>query len=217
MNLRARVRSGDPEAFGELFAEHARSVYNHSFRLTGNWSTAEDVASLTILEAWRLRERIDVDRDTGDEAASLRPWLLGIATNIARNVRRAARRHDGALLRMPHPETVPDIAEDVTSRTDDRERLAVTMASMKKLRKTEREVIALVVWAELDYTQAAEALGVPVGTVASRLSRARAKLAKLVSSGRLKPAETKREVAPRRGQVRDDRDKAVRLAQEINR
>lgn len=215
--MRARVRSGDPEAFRELFNEHVRSVYNHSFRLTGDWSAADDIASLTFLEAWRLREQIDVGRDTGDEAASLRPWLLGIATNVARNVRRAARRYDGAVLRVPRPDTVPDIAEDVADRADDRERLAATMAAMKKLRKSEREVIALVVWAELDYTQAAEALGVPVGTVASRLSRARAKLTKLVSSGRLKPTGTAREAAPRRGQVRDDRDKAVRLAQEINR
>jgi len=215
--MRARVRSGDPEAFRELFAEHVRSVYNLGYRLTGDWSTAEDVASLTFLEAWRLRERVDVDRDVGEDVGSLRPWLLGIAANVARNVRRAARRYDGAVLRMPRAETVPDIAEDVVGLSDERERLALTVAALKKLRKTEREVIALVVWAGLDYAEAAEALGVPVGTIGSRLSRARAKLAKLVKAGRLKPAGETREEAPRRGQVRDDRDTAVRLAQEINR
>lgn len=211
--MRARVRSGDPEAFRELFDEHVRSVYNHGFRLTGDWSTAEDIASLTFLEAWRLRDRVHLDA----EAESLRPWLLGIATNVARNVRRAARRYDGAVLRMPRAETVPDIAEEIVDRADERERIAHTMAALKKLRKSEREVIALVVWAELDYAQAAEALGVPVGTIGSRLSRARAKLAKLVKAGRLKPTGETREGAPRRGQLRDDRDTAVRLAQEINR
>lgn len=217
--MRARVRSGDPEAFRELFDEHVRSVYNHGFRLTGDWSTAEDIASLTFLEAWRLRDRVDLDRavvDRDEEVKSLRPWLLGIATNVARNVRRAARRYDGAVLRMARAETVPDIAEEVVDRADERERLALTMAALKKLRKTEREVIALVVWAELDYTEAAEALGVPVGTIGSRLSRAQAKLAKLVKAGRLRPTAEIREEAPRRGQVRDDRDTAVRLAQEIN-
>ncbi|WP_328794122.1 sigma factor [Herbidospora solisilvae] len=49
--------------------------------------------SLAFLEAWRLRHRIDAD------GGSLRPWVLGIATNVARNLRRAARRYDLALLR----------------------------------------------------------------------------------------------------------------------
>jgi RNA polymerase sigma-70 factor (ECF subfamily) len=166
MSLRARVHTGDPDAFRELFDEHVRSVYNHAFRLTGNWSAAEDVVSLTFLEAWRLRDRVDVSV----EAGSLRPWLLGIATNVARNVRRAARRHDGALARLPKAEVVPDFAEEVTSRIDDRERLALAVAALAALRKPEREVLALCVWSGLDYAEAAEALGMPIGTVRSRLS-----------------------------------------------
>ena len=55
---RARVRAGDPDAFGMLFDDYARAVYNLAFRLTGNWSTAEEVVSLTFLEAWRLRGRV---------------------------------------------------------------------------------------------------------------------------------------------------------------
>jgi DNA-directed RNA polymerase specialized sigma24 family protein len=55
---RARVRAGDPDAFGMLFDDYARAVYNLAFRLTGNWSTAEEVVSLTFLEAWRLRSRV---------------------------------------------------------------------------------------------------------------------------------------------------------------
>jgi RNA polymerase sigma-70 factor (ECF subfamily) len=108
--MRARVRSGDPDVFRDLFDEHVRSVYNHAFRLTGNWSTAEDVVSLTFLEAWRLRERVDGD------GGSLRPWLLGIATNVARNIRRAARRHDLTLARLPKDEVVPDFAEELEIR-----------------------------------------------------------------------------------------------------
>ncbi|CAM5352958.1 hypothetical protein SFUMM280S_03264 [Streptomyces fumanus] len=58
-NLRTRIRAGDHAAFGDLFDACARSVYNHAFRLTGDWATAEDVVSLTFLDAWRLRDRLD--------------------------------------------------------------------------------------------------------------------------------------------------------------
>jgi len=57
-NLRARLRAGDPDAFGVLFDEYTHAVYNLGFRLTANWSAAEEVVSLTFLEAWRLRGRI---------------------------------------------------------------------------------------------------------------------------------------------------------------
>ncbi|MEU8260537.1 RNA polymerase sigma factor [Micromonospora sp. NPDC048999] len=213
MSLRARVHDGDPDAFRELFDEHARSVYNHAFRLTGNWSAAEDVVSLTFLEAWRLRDRVDVGADGG----SLRPWLLGIGTNVARNVRRADRRHDGALARLPKAEVVPDFAEDVTTRLDGRKRLALAVTALAALRRAEREVLALCVWSGLDYAEAAEALGVPIGTVRSRLSRARKKLAKLVAAGTSRRSEEHREPMARHGQVAGDREIAVRLALEIDR
>ncbi|MFC6016822.1 RNA polymerase sigma factor [Plantactinospora solaniradicis] len=210
MSMRARVHAGDPDAFRELFDEHVRSVYNHGFRLTGNWSVAEDVVSLTFLEAWRLRDRVDVDVDGG----SLRPWLLGIATNVARNVRRAARRYDGALTRLPREDVVPDFADAVTTRIHDRERLALVRTALEALRKPEREVLALCVWSGLEYAEAAEALGVPVGTVRSRLSRARKKVQKLVAAGKLRPPGENREPLPGHGQVEGDREIAVLLAQE---
>ncbi|MCO6007411.1 RNA polymerase sigma factor [Actinoallomurus purpureus] len=211
--MRARVRAGDPDAFRELFDEHVRSVYNHAFRLTGSWSTAEDVVSLTFLEAWRLRDRVDADADGG----SLRPWLLGIATNVARNVRRAARRYDGALARLPRQEAVPDFAEEVTGRIDDRERLALVRTALAALRKHEREVLALCVWSGLDYAEAAEALGIPVGTVRSRLSRARKKLQRLVATGKIRPPGEDREPHAGQGQGEGDREIAVRSAQENTR
>lgn len=206
--MRARVRAGDPDVFRELFNEHARSVYNHAFRLTGNWSTAEDVVSLTFLEAWRLRDRVDGD------GGSLRPWLLGIATNVARNLRRAARRHDSALNWLPKEEEVPDFAEELASRIDDRELLAQMRTALAALRPPEREVLALCVWSGLGYAETAEALGVPVGTVRSRLSRARRKLNKLVNAGRLRPPEEIQEPHAGQGQVEGDREIAVRSTQE---
>jgi RNA polymerase sigma-70 factor (ECF subfamily) len=170
LSQRARVRAGDHDEFGVLFSEHARAVYNHAFRLTGNWSAAEEVVSLTFLEAWRLRGTVR------PEGGSLLPWLLGIALNVARNVSRAARRQQAAMGRLPKAQDVPDFAEDLAGRLDDAERLEKIHAALTTLRRGERDVLALCVWSGLNYAEAAEALGVPVGTVRSRLSRARRKL-----------------------------------------
>ncbi|MFG2255656.1 RNA polymerase sigma factor [Streptomyces mirabilis] len=172
-SLRARVRAGDPDAFRQLFDEHAAVVHRHAVRMTGNWVMADDIVSLTFLEAWRLRERVF----PGDD--SLRPWLLGIATNVARNTARAARRHQAALTRVPPPEPVPDFADEVTQRLADTEELAAAQKALSKMRRGEREVFTLCVWEGLDAATAAEALGVAVGTVRARLSRARKRLRKL--------------------------------------
>lgn len=168
--LRARIRAGDPHAFGELFDEHARGVYNHAFRLTGDWSVAEDVVSLTFLEAWRLRARL------APEGGSPLPWLLGIATNVARNTARAARRHRAALRRLPTDDSAPDFADELAGRLDDARRLAAVRLVLDRLRRAEREVFVLCVWAGLDSATVARVLRVPVGTVRSRLSRARSRL-----------------------------------------
>ncbi len=192
MTTRARIRAGDQHAFAGLFDEFAKAVYNHAYRLTGDWSAAEDVVSLTFLEAWRLRERIDPD------GGSLRPWLLGVATNVTRNQRRAARRHQEAMARMPRADPVPDFADELIGRVADAQRLTDVRAAFAKLRRHEQDVLSLCVGAGLDYAEAAEALGIPVGTVRSRLSRARKKL----------------ELAAGPRQVRDDRGTAVRSVKE---
>jgi RNA polymerase sigma factor (sigma-70 family) len=168
--LRARLLAGEPAAFAQLFDDHARAVYRYAVRVTGDWAGAEDVVSLTFLEAWRLRARV---RPEGD---SLRPWLLGIATNVLRNSRRAARRHQNAMTRLPPRRPEPDLADQVVERIADAETLAAARAALARLRPAEREVLALCVWAELEHAEVAEALGVRVGTVRSRLSRARSRL-----------------------------------------
>jgi RNA polymerase sigma-70 factor (ECF subfamily) len=170
-SFRTRLRAGDPAAFTEAFREHADAVHRHALWATGDRAAAEDVVSLTFLEAWRHRERLRPEEDGG-----LRPWLLGIAVNVLRNTARSARRHQRALARLPRADTVPDFAEEVTGRIADAERLAAARAALDGLRRAEREVFTLCVWDGLDYAAAAVALGVPVGTVRSRLSRARAKL-----------------------------------------
>lgn len=178
-SLRARVRDGDPDAFGQLFDEHAAAVYRHAARLTGHGrhgAVADDIVSLTFLEAWRLRERVLPGE------ASLRPWLLGIATNVARNTARAGRRHQAALARIPPPGPAPDIADEVVQRMADAAELAAAHRALGQLRRGEREVFTLCVWEGLSAAAAAEALGVAVGTVRARLSRARKRLRRLTES-----------------------------------
>ncbi len=174
--LRLRVLAGDADAFGAVFDVCARSVYNHAFRLTGDWSAAEDVMAMTFLEAWRGRARLVPD------GGSLRPWLLGIATNLARGQRRTARRERRALSRLAAPDESPDFADDVIGRLDDAARLAALHRALTSLRRDEFEVLALCAWSGLSYSETAEALGIPVGTVRSRLSRARARLAELTEN-----------------------------------
>jgi RNA polymerase sigma-70 factor (ECF subfamily) len=205
-SLRARIRAGDTDAFGRLFDEHAGRIHRHAARTTGCVSTAEDVVSLTFCEAWRLRETLRPDGD------SVLPWLLGIATNVLRNTRRAARRHRAALDRLRPHDPVPDFADGLVDRLHDTERLAAAAAALRRLRPAEREVFALCVWSELDYAQAAEVLGVPVGTVRSRLSRARTRL-RALAERQLAGGEP----APGRGQVLDGRTDAARAYQEKKR
>ncbi|GGW05736.1 hypothetical protein GCM10010230_46190 [Streptomyces narbonensis] len=229
-DTRARIRAGDPSAFAELFDSHARSVYNHAFRLTGDWSVAEDVMAATYLEAWRLRQKVD------PEGGSLRPWLLGVATNVARNHCRGNRRYRRAASAYAAAgaaeAAMPDHASEVAGRLDDRRRIAATLRALGTLRRTEREVLVLCLWEGLAYTEAAAALGVPVGTVRSRLSRARAKLRtgaeeELARDMRQpardirqpahdirKPVPEIREPDPRTRQTTGDRVNAVRPAQE---
>ncbi|WP_322761479.1 RNA polymerase sigma factor [Frankia sp. Cr2] len=172
-DLLARASSGDGTAFGLLFRKHSSAVYTYCFHRLGSWSAAEDATSVVFLEAWRRRADVVV------MSGSLRPWLLGVATNVVRNQMRAARRYDAALYRLPLPEVEPDPSEAVTARLDDERRMREILRELALLNRNEQEVVALVAMAGLSYTEAAVALGIPVGTVRSRLARARARLLKV--------------------------------------
>ncbi|WP_266387428.1 RNA polymerase sigma factor [Streptomyces canus] len=209
-DMRTRIRAGDPDAFAELYDQCARSVYNHAFRLTADWSVAEDVMSATFMEAWRRRTSVEAD------GGSLRPWLLGIATNVSRSHYRSNRRYRaaaGAVAGAGVPE-VADHAEETAGRVDDRRRIAATLTALGSLRRPEREVLVLCLWEGLEYADAARALGIPVGTVRSRLSRARGRLRKLAE---VELARKRRELIPSNRQITGDRDYAIRSAQEGNR
>ncbi|MGA6155019.1 RNA polymerase sigma factor [Stenotrophomonas sp. NPDC087984] len=208
-DMRTRVRAGEPDAFAELFDAYAQAVYHHAFRLTADWSVAEDVMSATFMEAWRRRESVDA------EGGSLRPWLLGIATNVARTHCRSNRRYRAAAAAAagagPASMRIPDHAEETAGRVDDRRRINATLTALASLKRAEREVLVLCLWEGMEYADVARTLHVPIGTVRSRLSRARTKLRKLADA---ELGREKRELTPRIRQVKGDRTHAIRSAEE---
>ncbi|WP_145763310.1 RNA polymerase sigma factor [Streptomyces brevispora] len=166
-----RAVGGDREAFGRIFDRHGKTVYNHLFRRTADWAEAEDLTSAVFLHAWRRRSETVLDRD------SALPWLLGIADRLLSNTRRRLRRAEALLHRLiSHDEQVGDHAERVAVQVDDERRMSEIHRALARLPRHEREVVELCVWSGLDQQAAAAALKVAVGTVKSRLHRARRRL-----------------------------------------
>ena len=160
---------GDQRAFSELYERHARTIYNYLFRRLADWSEAEDLTALVFLEAFRRRREVVVVE------GKLLPWLYGIATNVLRNRRRALWRHRSLVAQLasqPGIEETPDVA----ARADAAAQMRSVLNRIARLPRQQQDVIALCVWSGLSYEEAAAALEVPVGTVRSRLSRARASL-----------------------------------------
>lgn len=172
VELWARSRAGDADAFGLLFERHAKLIYNYCFRRVGHRETAQDLLSMVFLEAWRRRDK-ELSSD------KVLPWLYGIATNIVRHQRRSERRYAAALSRLPAAETEPDFAGAADERLDYERQAQLAIGRVGTLSKGERDVFVLCVGMELSYEDTALALGVPIGTVRSRLSRARARLREL--------------------------------------
>ncbi len=167
---------GDPSAFGALFERHSDRVYNHCFRRTASWTAAEDLTSVVFLEAWRKRRDVRLVDD------SVLPWLLAVANNIVRNRDRALRRHRRLLAKLPAAVVVPDPSDEAAARVDDERTMGRVLEVFDRLVPDEQDVLALCVWAHLSYTDTAIALGVPVGTVRSRLARARDHLRRLADA-----------------------------------
>lgn len=166
----------DTARFERLFDRHAAELLTYCFRRTADAQLAEDLVSAVFLEAWRRRGVLRSE----DEA---RPWLYGIATNVVRHQWRSRRRHAAALARMAGGRDESEAADEVLARQHE---MRAVLAGVAALPRREQDVLALCVWSGLSYEDAARALGLPVGTVRSRLSRARERLSRTrASSGAL--------------------------------
>ncbi|MET9126243.1 RNA polymerase sigma factor [Streptomyces sp. NPDC004528] len=182
-DLWTRAVDGDRQAFGQIFDRHGKAVYNYLFRRTADWSEAEDLTSTVFLHAWRRRSETVLDRD------SALPWLLGIADRLVSNTRRRLRRAEALLHRLTsHSEPEGDHADRVAVLVDDERRMSEIHRALARLPRHEREVVELCVWSGLDQQAAAVVLKVAVGTVKSRLHRARRRLGADLVAGATVPA-----------------------------
>ncbi|TDW92955.1 RNA polymerase sigma-70 factor (ECF subfamily) [Kribbella pratensis] len=173
-----QLRAGDHFALGELFDRYADDVRAFAFRRTASWSTADDVVQATFLSTWRRFERNPPGPLTGSSA---RGWLLVVAGNECRTLARTAARLRNLVDRLPEPSPDDDHAPDVARRLDDELRMSAIRRAVAKLPRHERETLELVVWSGLTTAEAADALGVPVGTVKARLHRTRRRFPDLLT------------------------------------
>ena len=165
-----RAAAGEAEAFGEIYERHANAIYNFCFRRCADWALAEDLTANVFLEAWRKRRRVVFDRED-----AVLPWLYGVAGNVVRNESRRQRRFLRMLPSLRADRTDADAGERAAEEAEMRR----VLAAVGELPRREQDVLALCVFADLTYEETALALGIPIGTVRSRLARARNRLGEL--------------------------------------
>jgi RNA polymerase sigma factor (sigma-70 family) len=176
--LIAAAKAGDQQAYGQLVQRHQAVAFRAAYLVAGSAADAEDATQDACMKAWLALGRFRAD-------APFRPWLVRIAINEARNRRRSAGRRATLLLRLEQdplltthstpgadPGAAPS-AEAEAVAADDRARLS---AAVGRLREDDQLVIAARYFLGLSEAEAAIALGLRLGTVKSRLSRALGRL-----------------------------------------
>ncbi|WP_392508566.1 RNA polymerase sigma factor [Naumannella halotolerans] len=171
-HLWARLQARDEYAFRVLFTRHNKVVYNFAFRHCASWSMAEDVTQSTFASLWRRARTDSVDDLRGDSA---RPVLLATARNEASNAMRASKRHLRVVDKVER--TACPESDNVADWVADESAMRQINEILQRVPDNQQVVIEMVAWAGLEMTEVATALGVLVGTVKSRLNRARRKLA----------------------------------------
>jgi RNA polymerase sigma-70 factor (ECF subfamily) len=155
---------GDPEAFTQLFERHWQAICRFCQSRAG--SAGEDIAAEAFRVAFDRRRRYDA------RFGDARPWLFGIATNLLRDHFRTALREQDKLTRAAALDAVSQPVDQLNEL--ERQLLGPQLAdALQGLPAADRDALLLLAWADLDYEQIAQALGVPLGTVRSRIHRAR--------------------------------------------
>jgi len=154
--------NGDAAAWEPLVLAHQEAVFRLSYLLLGDADDAEDIAQETFLRAWNHLKRFDLTRP-------LRPWLLSIAANLARNRRRSAARYLSALTRAFRDERTPANIEEKSAQHMEANNL---WKAVQSLAAPDQQIVYLRYFLDLSVTETAEVLQVAEGTVKSRLSRA---------------------------------------------
>ena len=168
------ARRGDPAAWEELVRLHQEGVFRLAYLHLEDADEAADVAQETFLRAFRALHRYDSSRP-------LRPWLLSIAANLARNRRRSLGRYGAALQRYVRLDPEAGGHRDHASQgVELAERDQGMWQAVRRLGPDDRQIILLRYYLELPVSEAAQALGVAEGTVKSRLNRALGRLGRVI-------------------------------------
>ena len=162
--------NGDAAAWESLVGIHQEAVFRLAYLLLGDPDDAKDVAQESFLRAWRHLHSFDATRP-------LRPWLLSISANLARNRRRSAGRYFGALRRAFLDEPAFERIEEQSTRSFQAGEL---WKAVQKLKVLDQQIVYLRYFLELPVAETAEILRIPEGTVKSRLSRALQKLRDII-------------------------------------
>lgn len=171
----------EPEQFEAIFRRHFGEIHRYLAARVGA-RIADDLAAEVFTVAFAQRQRYDLARE------SARPWLYGIATNLAGSYRRQEQRRYRALARAHGQSVAPSDEDLATDRVSAEAAGPALAAALAGLGRGDRDVLLLVAVAGLDNTEVAQSLGIPSGTVRSRLSRARQRLR--VALGGSNPAES---------------------------
>ncbi len=173
----AAVISGslnEPETFALIYDRHVSPVHRYLSRRLGT-DEADDLVAEVFLQAFAHRHRFS------SESASARPWLFGIATNLAAQRHRSETRRYRALTRAAYrAQDEPSPGDRIAERVDARTAVNRLTGALAGLSHADRDVLLLHAWGELTPAEIAVALDVPVGTVRSRLSRTRSRLRSLL-------------------------------------
>jgi RNA polymerase sigma factor (sigma-70 family) len=165
----------DPARFALIFDRHYDAIHRYLTRRVG-WGLAEDLTATVFLKAFESRRRFR------PSASSAAPWLYGIASNVLRRHARTELRRLRAYARLPHKESAELDTGAIADRAEAASAAPKVYLALAALQEAERTTLLLVAWADLTYQQVAVALDVPVGTVRSRLHRARGRLRELLSA-----------------------------------
>ncbi len=177
-----RAVKGDEQAFEKLMLTHEKNVYNLCYRMAGNPDDALDLSQEAFLKAWRALSTYQFD-------AAFSTWLYRLTTNVCLDFLRKRNRQAHSSLTMedeneePREYSIPDPAPGPEEQAVSSWQQEAVNAAMQRLPEDYRLVLQLRVVEDLPYEQIADIMQIPVGTVKSRLSRARLQLKKLLEAG----------------------------------
>lgn len=181
-DLVSQARDGDAEASNELVRRYRQRAYHFALQLTGNREDALDVTQDAMLRFICTLERFELGRP-------VQPWLFRIVRNKAydhgrrQRVRRAESLDELLEKGMPAP---VQASTDPSRGLEMKELRQKVWKALMRLSENQREILVLREYQDLSYGEISEVLGVPTGTVMSRLHRARSALRKVLSKGDLK-------------------------------